>query len=489
MLLPYQYNKFYPNGVFKGVILSCLWIAFYSHGAEPSMKVEDLITQAIQTYPSIESAKFEQQATLENVKAAKLNLFPTPSISAGYGENNLTSQIRIRQPLWTGGKLTANVNQAVFNDKAATERIYEQQNQVAKNTIDAWQSYIQAIAKQVVHLKGLDELNEFEQMMQRRVGQGVSARIELDLVTNRILQEQNAYQAAVEQQRIAKARLEQIIGRALPQGGVPNIKELVEQAKRQSARFEQLAFKQSGFHNPTVVKEHFQIESAKQAVISQQASKYPTVYAQYEHGYYLEDNETSGGFSIGLSYDPGAGFSNLALARSSQAQVDSLIQNQETARRRVIEEIQILYQQFISAKNRETSLVAATAGAQIVVGSYRRQFIAGRKSWLEVLNAVREHNEYQIQLAQIRSDMLGNFYKLQVEFGLMNWQQFAHNREPVTLFNPIDPVKAWLGKQTEKRQRLNPNEVPKEIEEPINTQLATAMEDSRINPIVGQDYE
>ena len=483
--------KFCADNLLKGFFLSWLLIATYTRAAEPPLQLEALITQAIQTYPSIESAKFEQQATTENIRVAKLNLLPTPSISAGYGENNLTSQIRVRQPLWTGGKLTANVNQAIFTNKAATEHIYEQQNQVAKNTIEAWQSYIQAIAKQIIHLKGLDELNDFEQMMQRRVGQGVSARIELDLVTNRILQEQNAYQAAIEQQRIAIARLEQIIGHSLPQNRVPNIKDLVERAKRQSTHFEKLAFNQASFHNPTVVREYFQIESAKQGVEAQQAALYPTVYTQYEHSYRQENNNMDdrddGGFSVGLSYDPGAGFSNLASARASQAQVDSLIQNQEATRRRVMEGIQILYQQFISTKDRETSLVAAVAGAQIVVSSYRRQFIAGHKSWLEVLNAVREHNEYQVQLAQTRADMLGAFYKLEVEFGLMSWQQFAHNREPVTLFHPIYPVKEWLSKQTEKRQSLNLSYVPEVEEVSTNSRLPAIVENNGITSIVSQD--
>ncbi|MGM8900949.1 TolC family protein, partial [Psychrobacter sp. 1Y4] len=131
----------------------------------------------------------------------------------------------------------------------------------------------------------------------------------------------------------------------------------------------------------------------------------------------------------------------------SQAQVSSLIQNQEAARRNVIENIQVQYQQFVSAKDRETSLVAAVAGAQLVVSSYRRQFIAGRKSWLEVLNAVREHNDYQVQLVQTRAEMLGAFYRLQVDFGLMQWQQFSHNRQPVTLFSPTNSVKQWLNKQ------------------------------------------
>lgn len=320
--------------------------------------------------------------------------------------------------------------------------------------------------------------------MQRRVKQGVSARIELDLVTNRILQEQHAYQAAIEQQRIAVARLEQIIGEPLSRSSamsLPAIKTLVDQAKQQSASFERMAFDQSSFYNPTVVKEHFQIESAKQGVEAQQAARYPTVYAQYEHAYYHDDHTDTGKFSLGLNYAPGAGFSNLALARASQAQVNSLVQNQEAARRRVIEDIQVQYQQFVSAKDRETSLVAAAAGAQIVVSSYRRQFIAGRKSWLEVLNAVREHNDYQVQLVQTRASLLGAFYKLQVDFGVMPWQQFAANRAPVNLFKPLDNVKNWMGKKSKNADSKALGYQEQGPEDYINIRLPASAEDDLNN--------
>lgn len=445
---------FYALSLFRQVMLltaaTCLPV--YSHAVVTDMRINNLITQSIQTHPLVGSARANQEATTEGITAAKLNLLPTPSISSGFDiDNDFVSQVNIRQPLWTGGKLTADVNQAIFDDKAAVENIYEQQNLVAKTTIDAWQGYIQAIAQQEIHLESLKQLNEFEEMMQRRVGQGVSARIELDLVTNRILQEQNAYQAAVEQQRIASARLEQIVGEPFSRSSamsLPNIKTLVSQAKQKSTNFERMAFDQSSFYNPTVVKEHFQIESAKQGVEAQQASRFPTVYAQYEHAYYHDDKRDKGKFSLGLSYAPGAGFSNLALARASQAQVNSLVQNQEAARRRVIEDVQVQYQQFVSAKDRENSLIAAVAGAQIVVSSYRRQFIAGRKSWLEVLNAVREHSDYQVQLVQTRANLLGAFHRLQVDFGVMPWQQFSANREPVNLFSPLGTVKDWVNKQS-----------------------------------------
>ena len=419
--------------------------------ASADTHVNALIAQAIQSHPLVGAAREEQQATTQSIQAAKLNLLPAPSFSSGYDrDDGMVSQLQIRQSLWTGGKLTANVNQAIFDDKAATEYVYEQQNQVAKTTIEAWQSYVTALSKQQVYYDNLQLLAEFEAMMQRRVSQGVSARIEMDLVTNRILQEQNSYQAAVEQQRIAMARLEQITGRKVSttELPVPNLSGLVARARSYSQTFEKLAFDQASFYNPTVVKEHYQVEAAKQEVKSLQSSRYPTLYAQYEYDYYHENDKDDGGeFSVGLSYDPGAGLSNLALAKASESRVNSLVQSKEASRRLVLETIQTQYQQFASAKDQERSLIAAVAGAQIVVSSYRRQFIAGRKSWLEVLNAVREHSQYQAQLVETRASIVATYYKLQVDFGLMPWQQFDQSRQPEPLFHPLNPVKNWLNEQ------------------------------------------
>ena len=420
-------------------------------GAQASvnpLEVNALIREAVETHPLVGAAIADEKAATEGVTAAKLGLLPTPSVNAQHDrERGMTTQFAIRQPLWTGGRLTATVNQAVFDEKAATAHIFEQQNTVAKNTIDIWQSYIYAIALQELHLKNLERLAEFEAMMQRRVDQGVSARIELDLVTNRIFQDQNAFQGAKEQQRIAEARLEQMIGQPVspPNAKVP-MSLLVQYAKEQSAPFGQLAFGDVSQTNPSVIRQKFQVEAARQEHLVQRASRYPNVYAQYTHTFYLEEDKNSGDFSVGMSYDPGAGFSNLALARASQARVQSLTQSQEAARRTVMEDIQTAYQRFVSARDKETSLIAAVAGARIVVNSYRRQFIAGRKSWLEVLNAVREEGQYEQQLLEVQAQMVASFYKLQVDFGMMPWQQANNDRmlAPVTKFAPFVELADWV---------------------------------------------
>ncbi|MNI38911.1 Outer membrane efflux protein [compost metagenome] len=47
-----------------------------------------------------------------------------------------------------------------------------------------------------------------------------------------------------------------------------------------------------------------------------------------------------------------------------------------------------------------------------VLGSYQRQYVAGTKSWLDVLNIQREFSEQQLQLVQAKSDW--EIYSLQL---------------------------------------------------------------------------
>lgn len=439
VLLPSFWHK-------KTTVLCMAMMSSVSAFAVNPMDINEVLDKAVKTHPLVGSALADEQAAAEGVTAAKLNFLPTPSISTGYDSDRGTvSRIAIRQPLWSGGQLTANVNQAIYDNKAATAFVHEQKNTVAKNTVDIWQSYIYAIALQDLYRQNLARLAEFEAMMKRRVGQGVSAKIELDLVTNRILQDQHAFQAAQEQEKIATARLEQMLGEPISKGArtVP-LAVLVRYAKEQSANFSEMAFSDMSQTNPSVIRQRFAVEAARQQVKAQQASRYPKLYAQYEHAYYHKDNDNEGDLSWGMSYDPGAGFSNIALERASQARVQSLMQTAEASRRTAMEAIQTQYQQFVSSRDQELSLITAVAGAQIVVNSYQRQFIAGRKSWLEVLNAVKEQSGYQQQLLQTQAQMVANFYKLQVDFGLMPWQDIGFAVTPTEEFHPYLQLSQWL---------------------------------------------
>lgn len=408
-----------------------------------TMDIHGLIDKAVHHHPAVGAAAAEHRVSQENLNAAKYNLYPTPSVSTNYmNQDGATSRVGIRQPLWTGGKLTANINQSLYNEKASEVGIFEQQNTVAKNTIDIWQSYIYAVGLQRLHQNNLNLLKEFDDMMTRRVQQGVSAQIDLDLVKNRALQDLNAYQAAQQQQRIAEARLLQMVGEDLDDGSTHfPLSQMLAEVKQQSYGLESLVFAPQPIAHPSIIKQQHQIEASKQQIKIQKAENYPNLYAQYEQVYNHKTGDNDGQISFGLSYSPGAGFSNLASTRASQAKVESLEQTQQATMRQVMENLQVQYQQLISARDQEQSLLSAVAGADLVIASYRRQFIAGRKSWLEVLNAVRDKANYEQQLLQVQSQMIGAFYKLQVDLGTMAWQKQFNLTQNVVEYRPIEQFK------------------------------------------------
>lgn len=437
-----------------------LWVCTAAANVNP-LQVNDLIGHAVHTHPLVGSAVADKQATAEGVTAAKLGFLPTPSIQSTHqaDEGQVTSVV-VRQPLWTGGRLTATVNQAINDDRAAAAYVLERKNEVAKNTIDIWRDYLYALSLQDLYRENIKQLGEFEAMMSRRVAQGVSAKIELDLVTNRILQDQNSLQGAIEQQKIAEARLEQLVGQPIAaRSGALQLTEMVRFAKENSANFSTLAFDDDGRTHPSVIRQHYAVESARHEVKVQQASRYPTVFVQYENNYYHRNRRLASDVMFGMNYDPGAGFSNLALARASEARVNSLVQSQEASRRTVMENIQTQYQQFISARDQELSLAAAVSGAKIVLDSYRRQFVAGRKSWLEVLNAVRDQSQYEQQLRQTQVQMIASYYKLQVDFGLMPWQQVEGQslQESGPDFSPMRTTREWINQQQESWHNYRQN--------------------------------
>lgn len=433
-----KHNVKMMKSIFTALSLYLLTLAPYSHAVD-AMDIQGLMHKAVMSHPTVSATIAEHHATIENVKAAKHNLYPTPSFSSSYlNQDGATSRLGIRQPLWAGGKLTANINQSIYTEKATQASIFEQQNTVAKNTIDIWQNYLYAISLQQLYQNNLALLKDFDEMMTRRVKQGVSAQIDLDLVKNRALQDLNAYQAAQQQQRIAEVRLVQMIGEELTY--TPNlfsVEKLLRHSKMQIPALEPLVFSEHYIQHPSVIKQQYQIEATKQQAKAQKAEQFPNVFVQYEQVYNHKTGGNDGQISLGLNYTPGAGFSNRALARAAEAKVVSLEQAKQATIRTVMENLQIQYQQLVSARDQEQSLISAVAGADLVIASYRRQFIAGRKSWLEVLNAVRDKASYEQQLLQVQSQMLGAFYKLQVDLAQMAWQQDLALTQTVEEYRPL----------------------------------------------------
>ena len=78
----------------------------------------------------------------------------------------------------------------------------------------------------------------------------------------------------------------------------------------------------------------------------------------------------------------------------------------EAQSRTVSEQVLSDYALALSVASRMTSIHASLKAAEDVSASYDRQFLAGRKSWLDVMNAARELAQTETQLADLQSTQL-----------------------------------------------------------------------------------
>jgi adhesin transport system outer membrane protein len=153
------------------------------------------------------------------------------------------------------------------------------------------------------------------------------------------------------------------------------------------------------------------------AVAESRANLVPEIYLRAERQYgdpvFANASPQSRVF-IGFTTRFGAGLSvaaGIAAARSEQqaAQADLAAQQ-----RGVAEQVMTDQALALSTASRLRALQSSLHAATEVSASYDRQFLAGRKSWLDVMNAARELAQTEMQLADLQTTQLVVSWRLAV---------------------------------------------------------------------------
>jgi adhesin transport system outer membrane protein len=101
---------------------------------------------------------------------------------------------------------------------------------------------------------------------------------------------------------------------------------------------------------------------------------------------------------------------------------DGALQEIVAARRSVLETIQT---DFVNANARQSKtemLRLNLESSQEIQAAWERQFINGKKTWIDVMNAARENT--QAEMAVIENDMafLQSYWRLKIQaYGVLNW--------------------------------------------------------------------
>jgi adhesin transport system outer membrane protein len=392
--------------------------------AEASLALDKLIDSTLRSHPAVLAQQAQQEAAHAEVDAARWQFFPTPTIAVekarsgsadtAYAGDSTVSTLRLQQSLWTGGRLTAGKKRAEAGVLVSQGAFDEVRQQLALRVVLVYSEWLSAHLKIAASEKSLATHSRLRDQVTRRIEQGVSSDSDLTLAVSRLksVTADIALQRAL--QETALARLAQLVGYR-----VDNASLAVAAPRRVDSDLQTL-LERALARNPGTQKLRAQAKRQETVIAERRSELSPEIYvrAERQFGHYSFRNAAPDNrIFVGLSSRFGAGLSTLSNIEGAQAQHRAALAEVAVQDRAVSEQVMADYALASSSDARLDALVASLDAAVDVAKSYDRQFLAGRKSWLDVMNAARELAQTEAQIADIESTRIVATWRLAIFTG------------------------------------------------------------------------
>lgn len=368
-----------------------------------------LVREALANHPALRSASSLRQAAAAGVESAKWQFWPAPSISMegvqtgdpAYSGDSRVVTLRLQQPLWTGGRLTGQLDRAEARSLQSELEWQAQRQQLALRVVQAWSEAATAQGKILAYERSREVHSNLQALVQRRVQEGASAVADLNLARTR-LESIEAERDAVRAQRdAALERLRLLLGRPLDARTLPVRSQAVTSPVWVDPGSVESLVAAAREESPQLGKARAQAAIAQAEVAIAKAATMPEVYlrAEYQIGSYSASSTgAQGRVFVGLSTSFGAGLSSLSGLAAARAQYEAAVEDIQTQQLAVDEQVRSDASLLATALLRQRSLEKALDSAAEVYASWERQFLAGRKQWQDLMNAAREQTQTEVQL-------------------------------------------------------------------------------------------
>lgn len=389
--------------------------------------IENFIAESIANSPSILSKVSMVNSALSSEEAAKWQYFPTPTLSTEQGKGGeRTSIARLQQPLWAGGRIDAEYNKAKSTTGAAKMSVDEVRQNVILSISQAFNSVITAYGHVLVYRDAIERLEKHKEMIVRRITQGISPQSELLLVNARLVQAKTDYSIALAAQERALAGLEQWVSRKVT---IDELSPILPQRScgallppvYQNGRFVEEVLTT----HPGILRYNEQLRAAQYDVDIKKAALMPNLYAKVEKQWSSVSPDSGDPilFNIGVQYTPGAGLSSLSAVETARANLIALENDKKAFEFELKQKVSSEWSDYLFTSQRYENYLIAIDSTQKTAESYERLFIAGKRSWLDVLNAEREWTSAQITLSDVQAYLISTPVRLKIYANEMIWHK------------------------------------------------------------------
>lgn len=385
--------------------LAALVLWFSSHTAfSQTWTFDQVLQSALGNHPAVLGKQSAAQAAKAEQDGAEWQRYPTPSIEAGHASGSSASGggthtvMRVQQPLWTGGRITAGIAMAERRTDAAEAAVAEARQEIGLKVIAAFTEAERQTARQSAAVDAVKAHEKLLKLIERRVAREVSPSVDLGLARSRLYQASNDLSLAVQGKTNALTQLSQLAGK--PVG------EIAERATKAASKetagsgvldSRETALERAVGHSPVLLRLAFEEAATTDEIDLKRAAYMPQVALRVERSTGGVPSDTRA--LLVLEAQPGAGLSALSGVDAAVARREAARQSREAALRDVRERVQVDWNEWVGARLRLDNAREARAMSVEVFESYTRQYTTGRKTWIDVLNAVREATQAEAAMA------------------------------------------------------------------------------------------
>ena len=388
-----------------------------------NLSIPALIKLTLDTHPEVQSQLAALEGARANIKSAKWQYYPTPSLTYGRafasegdvnfsGDNNTYSLI-LEQPLWTGGRLKAGLDSAIAGKDISDAQLLNVRQSLALTLLQNYGDWLTAWLQQQALQTSLETHQKLYDQVARRKSAGLSTGADLALADGRLQSTKAQLAGSQAQVQRALSSLRQVTGFDLTSEMLAGAQQDTPEVLKDRAQAIELAV----IADPSTQMAKAQVAAARAALKNSKSILKPELSVRLERTFGDFQRRNAGPDNrvvLGFNTRLGAGLSSLSGVDSAAAQVRAATAAIAASRRiatdRVLGDLALLD----SFDARIKALLIALETAQEVSESYGRQFLAGRKSWLDRINSARDLQQAELQLSDALSAQLVVTWRIKI---------------------------------------------------------------------------
>ncbi|MBN7769672.1 TolC family outer membrane protein [Marinobacter daepoensis] len=384
-----------------------------------SQTVSETAKQAIEYNPEVQDTWYRFQGSEYDLDSARAGYRPTIDLNANYGReirsgsgwsagtkspfNGGRAEVSLVQMLYDGFQTSGSVASA---EQSRIANYFQLVQQTQNTALDAYAAHLDVVrGRQLVELaeQNLKEHRKVFRQIQMSSNAGVGNNADLDQITGRLsLAHANLITSRSDLNAI-ESRYMRVVG-AMPPAELSTPQESpVPYTAGQ-------AFARALRDNPQFLSSLYRIKASEADVDASKSGYHPRVNLTARYGSQdyddrgLDNSRTDGRIAIELHYNLYNGGRDKAAIKSAYNRVNQSKAQRDSACTSVRQNLQVAYQDTVTYKDQIPVLEQHKQASNRVRQAYKDQFLIGRRSLLDVLDAENEYFQASRALVQAELD-------------------------------------------------------------------------------------